>query len=86
MTTRNDLPGWPHYVFWLHDNDFEDDRIPESAVTLADLDLNGTLELVVNGLRSYANTPTFYNTDLLVYGRMAADGLVRRCRPPGPVC
>ena len=67
----NYLTGWPVYVFWPYDNqNWEDDRIEftRSAVTLADLDNNGTLETIVNGLRSYANTSTDYNTDLLVYG------------------
>ena len=67
----NNLPGWPHWVFWPYDNDnFEDDRISfgRSAVTLADLNFDGMDEYIVQGLRSYANTPTFYNDDLLVYG------------------
>jgi hypothetical protein len=36
-------------------------------VTLADLNGDGTLEYIVNGLRRYANSGTYYNTDLLVY-------------------
>ena len=67
----NDLPGWPRYVFWPYDSgDLDNDKISfgRSAVTLADLNQDGILEYVVDGLRSYSGTETFYNDDLLVYG------------------
>ena len=67
----NNLPGWPHWVFWPYDNNnFNDDRISfgRSAVTLADLNNDGKAESIVQGLRSYAHTSIFYNDDLLVYG------------------
>jgi hypothetical protein len=66
----NSLPGWPHYTWWPYDdNDWNDDQIEfaRSAVTLADLNGDGTLEYIVNGLRRYALNLTYYNTDLLVY-------------------
>ncbi len=66
----NDLPGWPVYVFWPYDTSgWQADQIEfaRSAVTLADLDADGILEYIVPGLRRYANSATYYNTELLVY-------------------
>ena len=66
----NDLPGWPVYVFWPYDTSgWGADQIEfaRSAVTLADLDADGILEYIVPGLRRYANSATYYNTELLVY-------------------
>jgi uncharacterized repeat protein (TIGR01451 family) len=71
----NNLPGWPHNTWWPYDNDdWNDDKdeYARSAVTLADLDGDGTLEYIVNGLRRYAQDAIYYNTDLLVYNSEGA--------------
>lgn len=71
----NNLHGWPIYVWWPYDrNNWEDDQIEftRSAVTLADLDGDNSLEYIVNGLRRHAQDTVYYNTDLLVYNRIGA--------------
>jgi uncharacterized repeat protein (TIGR01451 family) len=67
----NELPGWSHYIYWPYDSgNLDNDKISfgRSAITLADLNQDGILEYIVDGLRSYSGTETFYNDDLLVYG------------------
>jgi len=65
----HNLPGWPFWTFYPYDSlDFRDDRISfyRSGVSLSDLDENGELEYIVNGLRTDP-LGKLLGTDLLVY-------------------